>query len=123
MTRQTENIPISDIFRKYQSQLKSFISKRVPSKEDCEDILQNVFYQLLKTDSEGTVIGQVSAWLYSVADEQRTVFELTELEGFSFKEISEATDVPVNTLLSRKRYAVLHLRKWLNDLYIELVGD
>ena len=59
MTRQTENIPISDIFRKYQSQLKSFISKRVPSKEDCEDILQNVFYQLLKTDSEGTVIGQV----------------------------------------------------------------
>lgn len=187
MTRQTENIPISDIFRKYQSQLKSFISKRVPSKEDCEDILQNVFYQLLKTDSEGTVIGQVSAWFYSVArnqiidrsrkhteepmpykqgedsegrfmneisewlmdedqspemdfirslvweelenalaelpDEQRTVFELTELEGFSFKEISEATDVPVNTLLSRKRYAVLHLRKWLNDLYIELVGD
>ena len=63
MTRQTENIPISDIFRKYQSQLKSFISKRVPSKEDCEDILQNVFYQLLKTDSEGTVIGQVSACL------------------------------------------------------------
>ena len=51
------------------------------------------------------------------------LFELTELEGFSFKEISEATDVPVNTLLSRKRYAVLHLRKWLNDLYIELVGD
>ena len=70
MTRQTENIPISDIFRKYQSQLKSFISKRVPSKEDCEDILQNVFYQLLKTDSEGTVIGQVSAWLYSVARNQ-----------------------------------------------------
>ncbi|WP_297903718.1 hypothetical protein [uncultured Parabacteroides sp.] len=44
-------------------------------------------------------------------------------EGRFIKEISEATDVPVNTLLSRKRYAVPHFRKRLNDLYTELVGD
>ena len=50
-------------------------------------------------------MGGVREALAELPDEQRTVFELTELEGFSFKEISEATDVPVNTLLSRKRYA------------------
>jgi DNA-directed RNA polymerase specialized sigma24 family protein len=51
----------------------------------------------------------------------RRVFELTELEGFSLKEISESTGVPVNTLLSRKRYAVLYLREKLKDLYEEMV--
>lgn len=53
--------------------------------------------------------------------EQRTVFELTELEGFSFKEIAESTGVPVNTLLSRKRYAVLYLREKLRSLYDDLI--
>lgn len=53
--------------------------------------------------------------------EQRSVFELTELDGFSNKEISELTGIPVNTLLSRKRYAILHLRERLVDFYTELV--
>lgn len=43
-------INISEVFKKYQGQLKSFIAKRVTAKEDREDILQDVFYQLLKTD-------------------------------------------------------------------------
>lgn len=178
---------ISDIFNKYKLQLRGFIAKRVPSKEDCEDILQNVFYQLAKTDLEANPIEHVSGWLYTVArnqitdrsrkqkevltpnvqdggdedsfvkeiseilfdedsspdilylrslvweelenalselpDEQRNVFELTELEGISFKEISESTGIPVNTLISRKRYAVLHLRERLSDLYNELLSD
>lgn len=59
--------------------------------------------------------------LSELPDEQRSVFELTELEGFSFKEISEATNIPVNTLLSRKRYAVLHLRERMRNLYEELL--
>jgi len=177
----------SDIFAQYQSQLRGFIAKRVPSKEDCEDILQNVFYQLAKVDLEKNPIQQISAWLYTVArnqitdrsrkqressmpylnngdedgsfvkevteilfdddaspemvylralfweelekalselpEEQRNVFELTELEGISFKEISESTNIPVNTLISRKRYAVLHLRKRLSNLYDELLLD
>lgn len=58
--------------------------------------------------------------LEELPSEQRTVFELTELEGFSFKEISESTEVPVNTLISRKRLAVLHLRKCLYDLYKDI---
>jgi len=175
----------SDIFEKYQSPLRGFIAKRVPSKEDVEDILQNVFYQLMKADLEENPIQQISAWLYTVArnqitdrsrkkreysmpepqdgdderafvkditellfdddhspemvylrslvweqlddaldelpEEQRSVFELTELDGISFKEISESTNIPVNTLISRKRYAVLHLRKRLGDLYNELL--
>jgi len=55
--------------------------------------------------------------------EQREVFELTELDGFSFKEISETTGIGVNTLISRKRYAVLHLRERLQKLYDELLED
>jgi DNA-directed RNA polymerase specialized sigma24 family protein len=52
--------------------------------------------------------------------EQREVFVQHELENKSFKEIAESTGAAMNTLLSRKRYAVLHLRNRLNDLYNEL---
>lgn len=177
---------IADIYLKYNSPLRGFIAKRIPSKEDCEDILQNVFYQLSKIDLEENPIEQISAWLYSVARnqiidrsrkhkeeelpyaynqdneitflneitetimdsdspetefiktliweelylaldelpaEQREVFELTELDNFSFKDISEATGVSVNTLLSRKRYAILLLRKRLYELYEDLLSD
>ena len=177
---------VIDIYHKYQSPLRGFIAKRVPSREDTEDILQNVFYQLSRIDLVDNAITHISAWLYSVArnqiidhgrkhkeeempyvmndddevlfikeitdvlieadspestfiktlmweelesaldelpQEQRDVFELTELEGFSFKELSEITGITVNTLLSRKRYAVLHLRKRLYDLYDALLKD
>src|SRR5471032_1995736 len=53
-------------------------------------------------------------------DEQREVFVGHELEGRSFKEMAAETGVSVNTLLSRKRYAVLHLRERLQDMYDEL---
>jgi RNA polymerase sigma factor (sigma-70 family) len=54
--------------------------------------------------------------------EQRDVFVWHELDGKSFTEISEETGVSVNTLLSRKRYAVLHLREKLRELYEEMFG-
>ncbi|MDR1882494.1 MAG: RNA polymerase sigma factor [Prevotella sp.] len=187
----TANLPeeqnVSDIFKKYRVQLKNYIARRVLSKEDGEDILQNVFYRLARIDLVEKPIEQISAWLYTVAnnqiidrsrkrkevemktvvsdngeelflaevtgllldedsspeteyirslvwdeleialselpEEQRRVFELTELEGFSFKEIAEVSGITVNTLISRKRYAVLHLRERLNDLYHELTGE
>jgi RNA polymerase sigma factor (sigma-70 family) len=53
---------------------------------------------------------------------QREVFEMNELQGISFKEISEKTGEPVNTLISRKRYAVLYLRERLLDLHDELLN-
>jgi RNA polymerase sigma factor (sigma-70 family) len=178
---------VSDIFKKYQAQLKSYIAKRVSRQEDREDIFQDVFYQLSKIDLDENPIEQISSWLYAVArnkiidksrkkrelsvtvnmesseedeflveltdllfdedsspeteylkslvwveleealkelpTEQRTVFELTELEGISFKEISESTGVTVNTLISRKRYAVLHLRNKLSGIYNDLFGE
>jgi RNA polymerase sigma factor (sigma-70 family) len=55
--------------------------------------------------------------LSELPEEQRRVFIENEFDDLSFKEISEQTGVGVNTLISRKRYAVLALRKRLNDLY------
>ena len=169
----------------YKPRLDAFIRKRVSNKEDAEDILQDVFYQLAKVDTAMNPIEQVTAWLYRVArnmiinkqikkreeelpsyhnddDEmlydisemlfsrqtspspeteylrslmwvelenalselpaaQREVFQKTELDGLSFKKISEETGVSINTLLSRKRYAVLHLRNRLSELYEEIL--
>lgn len=60
--------------------------------------------------------------LNELPEEQRLVFELTELKGISFKEISKQTGEPVNTLISRKRYAVLVLRERLQLIYNELIN-
>jgi RNA polymerase sigma factor (sigma-70 family) len=56
-------------------------------------------------------------------EEQRYVFEQTELCGTPVKEIAEKTKTPVNTVLSRKYYAVRHLRKRLKELYAGVVGE
>lgn len=58
--------------------------------------------------------------LDELPDEQRDVFILNEIDEKTFREISEETGVPLNTLLSRKRYAVLHLRSRLQHLYNEM---
>lgn len=173
-----------NIFNRYSSALKGFISKQLSSESESEDILHDIFYRFIITDGEDESIGNVSSWLYRVArnliidrsrkttetrmpyisksdkdeileipisyllsdngsspedellsliikDElntalselpaaQRNVFELHELQGISFKEISEATNIPINTLISQKRYAILHLRSKLEKLYNEL---
>ena len=188
MTEKSDNKNVEQIITDHQSRLKSFIRKRVPNKEDAEDILQDVFYQLIKT-VENTLnpIEQITAWLYRVTrntiinkgkkkqesefpsslydedegilkefsellfddtimvtpeteylrslvwqeletalselpTEQREAFELMEIEGFSAKEIAESVGVSVNTLLSRKHYAVKHLRKRLEGLYGEILS-
>ncbi|MDR2809427.1 MAG: RNA polymerase sigma factor [Tannerellaceae bacterium] len=172
----------------YRPQLQSFIRKRISNAEDTEDILQDVFYQLVRTvDTAMNPIEQVSAWLYRVAwnaiintwkkrreeelpafgydeegflpeerpeiffcnagqpatpeteylrslirqeialalselpAEQREAFELMELDGLPAKEIAESMGIGVNTLLSRKHYAVVHLRKRLRELYSDIL--
>ena len=145
---------VERLIEEHQPQLKAFIHRRVSSKEDAEDILQDVFYQLVKAVSNTlNPIEQVTSWLYRVTRntiinkgkkkseeewpvsayaeeesvlselpaEQRTVFELMELEGLSVKEVAEATGASANTVLSRKHYAVKHLRKRLEGLYNDIL--
>ena len=65
------------------------------------------------------LLDELDSALDELPEEQRDVFVAHELEGASFKELAEQTGVSVNTLLSRKRYAVLHLRRRLQSIYQE----
>jgi RNA polymerase sigma factor (sigma-70 family) len=174
---------ISEVVKREQSRLRNFIRQRVPDPRDAEDILQDVFYELVEANRLLMPIEHVTGWLFRVARnritdlfrkkkpesfsdtaiadeddellrledllpspdagpealyargvlldelelavdelpaEQRAVFVAHELEGHSFKEIAAETGVSLNTLLSRKRYAVLHLRERLQSIYDEL---
>ena len=65
------------------------------------------------------LLDQLELALDELPEEQREVFIAHELDGRSFKELAAETGVSVNTLLSRKRYAVLHLRERLKSIYDE----
>ncbi len=176
---------ISDIITGERSRLRNFIRKRVPNEADAEDLLQEVFFEVVEADRLMEPVQRWSAWMFQVArnriidffrkrrleapesdpvavsdegeallledvlpsrdagpaaayartvlldeieealdelpQEQRDVFIAHEIEGHSFKEIAARTGASVNTLLSRKRYAVLHLRRRLQALYDEFV--
>ncbi len=178
---------ISEAVSREQPRLRSFIRKRVADPGDAEDILQDVFYELVEAYRMMKPVEQVTAWLFRVARnritdrfrkrsrealrnepakvaddgeellleellpspdagpdaayarsvlleeldealdelpaEQREVFVAHELMGYSFKELAEQTGVSVNTLLSRKHYAVLHLRERLQAIYDEFRND
>jgi RNA polymerase sigma factor (sigma-70 family) len=181
MTEQDRRI--SEVIAEERSRLRNFIRKWVPNEADVEDLLQEVFYELVVANRLLMPIDYVTGWLFRVArnritdlfrkkrpenftdaavigedgdlleiedllpspdagpealcvrnvlldeleralgelpDEQREVFVAHELEGRSFKELSAESGVNVNTLLSRKRYAVLHLRQRLQDIHDEL---
>src|SRR5437899_2000740 len=173
---------ISEAIGREHARLRNFIRQRVPDPRDAEDILQDVFYELVEANRLLMPIEHVTGWLFRVArnritdlfrkkrpesfsdtavadedgevlqiedllpsldagpealyvrnvlldelelaldelpEEQRDVFVAHELEGRSFKEMAAETGVSVNTLLSRKRYAVLHLRERLQRIYDE----
>lgn len=86
---------------------------------------------LVTTDETGpeseffreTLMNALTDALAELPTEQREVFVQHELEGRSFREMAAEWDVPVNTLLSRKRYAVLHLRERLRDLYDDFLDE
>jgi len=84
-----------------------------------EDILYDSSMDPERLFERSVVWSELSDALDDLPEEQRDVFVMHELEGKSFKEMAEETGEPVNTLLSRKRYAVLALRARLQDLYDE----
>jgi RNA polymerase sigma factor (sigma-70 family) len=173
---------ISDVVKREQSRLRNFIRRRVPDPLDADDILQEVFYELVEANRLLMPIEHVTGWLFRVArnritdlfrkkrperfpdadvadeggamlsiedflpsrdagpdalyarsvlldelesaldelpEEQREVFIAHEMEGRSFRELAVETGVNLNTLLSRKRYAVLHLRERLQNIHDE----
>jgi RNA polymerase sigma factor (sigma-70 family) len=69
----------------------------------------------------GVLLEEIDSALQEMPPEQSSVFIAHEWEGYSFKELSAETGVSVNTLLSRKRYAVLHLRRRLRSIHEEFV--
>jgi DNA-directed RNA polymerase specialized sigma24 family protein len=137
---------LAEVVEAQRSRLSSFIRRGVPDAADAEDILQEVFYELVRANRLLMPIGHLTGWLFQVArnritdlirkerpepleleelrraleelpPEQREVFVAHELEGKSFKEIAAESGVNLNTLLSRKRYAVLHLRERLRGIH------
>jgi RNA polymerase sigma factor (sigma-70 family) len=177
---------LSKAFDLEKGRLRNFIRRRVADEAEAEDILQDVFYELVEAYRLMKPIEQVSAWLFRVArnriidffrrkrpetgsaqgatdtegneltswedllpsadagpdavyartvlleqldaaldelpEEQRDVFVANEIEGRTFQELSVETGVSINTLLSRKRYAVLHLRRRLHSIYDEFMN-
>ena len=113
---------ITDLFRKKQPETFSDLELEDEDGEamQIEDLLPSPDAgpdaEYLRT----VLIEELGAAMADLPQEQREVFVAHELEGKSFKEISEATGVNVNTLLARKRYAVLRLRERLQDIHDEL---
>ncbi|MDR1108411.1 MAG: sigma-70 family RNA polymerase sigma factor [Spirochaetaceae bacterium] len=68
------------------------------------------------------LLAEIQSALDELPEEQRTVFELTEIMGLPAKEAARGTHAPLNTVLSRKHYAVKHLRKSLAELYADLIS-
>lgn len=93
-----------------------------PSQARMEDVLFNKSENPETVYLRSTVWSQLADALDDLPPEQREVFIMHELEDKSFREISDITGVPVNTLLSRKRYAVLYLRERLREVYNDLIS-
>jgi len=174
---------ISETVLRERGRLRNFIRKRVGDAGDAEDILQDVFYELVEAYRLMKPVEHVTAWMFTVArnritdlfrarkpqvstqeplefaedgaelvledllpspdagpeaayarevlleeldaaleelpEEQREVFVAHEMEGRSFKELAAETGLSVNTLLSRKHYAVVHLRERLRAIHDE----
>ncbi len=114
---------IIDSYRKKRAE--TFSDMQTPGQaEDGVDAFENFLGDMVSTPETDlirkTIWESVQNGLAELPAEQRDVFVKNEFEGISFREMSEETGVNINTLLARKRYAVLHLRKRLKDLYTSM---
>jgi RNA polymerase sigma factor (sigma-70 family) len=113
---------ITDLFRKKQPE--NFSDLAVAGEEDdgllsFEDLLPSPDAGPEATFARSVLLDELASALEELPTEQRDVFVAHELKGRSFKDLAAETGVSVNTLLARKRYAVLHLRKQLQRVYDE----
>src|SRR5258708_6510574 len=113
---------ITDLFRKKKPE--SFSDAALENDESgellqLEDLLPSLDAGPDARYVRNVLLDELELAIDELPDEQREVFVAHELEGRSFKEMAAETGVSVNTLLSRKRYAVLHLRERLQDIYDE----
>jgi len=92
-----------------------------PSTTSFEDLLPSPDAGPEAAYARGVLLEELDAALEELPEEQRFVFVAHEIEGRSFRELSEETGVNVNTLLSRKRYAVLHLRERLRSIHDDFI--
>src|SRR5262244_2034558 len=114
---------ITDLFRKKKT--RSFSDTAAPDEDDelvpFEDLLPSPDAGPDALYVRGVLLDELELALDELPEEQREVFVAHELEGRSFKQMSAETGVNVNTLLSRKRYAVLHLRERLQSIHDEFM--
>jgi RNA polymerase sigma factor (sigma-70 family) len=115
---------ITDLFRKKKP--ASFADASVEGEEgellEIEDLLPSPDAGPEELYLRHVLLEELELALDELPDEQREVFLAHELGGQSFKEMAAETGLKVNTLLSRKRYAVLYLRERLRDIYEEFAG-
>ncbi len=121
---------ITDWYRKKKSEsLDAQLSRHNDEDEEVGgmDLISRAMFQEAKTPEEEyarqSFWQQLEEALEELPAEQREAFEMNELEGMQFKEMSEILGLPVNTLISRKRYAVLYLRDKLKEMYEEIIGQ
>jgi RNA polymerase sigma factor (sigma-70 family) len=117
---------ITDLFRKKRPVNVSYSNSSIDG-EDGPLTLEEILPSLGSTPDEDEIKKMIwetiEKTLSKLPEEQRNVFVANEFDDLTFKEISEKTGVTVNTLISRKRYAVLILRERLNELYILLKNN
>ncbi len=114
---------ITDLFRKKKAEPMSEISTTGGEDEflTIEEIIPSLGNSPEDNIMRKVITDEIEAALDELPEEQSDAFIMNEIEGRSFKEISIETGVPVQTLISRKRYAVLYLRQRLEDLYKEIL--
>ncbi len=117
---------ITDLFRRKRP--ATLGDDTMPATEDgetqrWEDLLPSPNASPETAYARSVLVDELDAALDDLPEDQRDVFVAHEIEGRSFKELSEVTGISVNTLLSRKRYAVLQLRRRLQAIYDEFGND
>jgi RNA polymerase sigma factor (sigma-70 family) len=114
---------IIDFFRKKRPEPASNAGNAEDGGLSWEDLLPSADAGPEAVYERRILLEELEAALSELPEEQRDAFVAHEIEGRSFKELAAETGLSVNTLLSRKRYAVLRLRRRLQSIYEEFTGN